>query len=278
MQQHQQPVKRREFPKNRHGDRPSLEQAIRDGDFGDMGDMEAGEIDEDEDNFVKRLEGNKNNKNSQPPPQQPKGPRPGARDRRKARDTSTSVNGDHASEPPQRRSFQPFKDFKEAPRPSENSSLNRPRSLSPPPERKRRRDERQPSPAPMDSPAAARSTESWRKGKDKGLQNRIQRMFQGPESGSDRNRGGGGSDGSRAASFASGSLLDRIDRGSSSGGGGQSKGASRDPRRYDNRDRNDEEPRRGGSSSSNRRGGDSYVPDRPSGSNGGNPRYKGGYF
>ena len=225
------------------------------GDFGNLGDLEAGEIDEDEDAFEKRLQENKEE------PKQPRGPRPGARDRRKAREGVFKINTDSsvAGEPEPRRTFQPIRTIEDVPVPDDHP-LKRLRSLSrSPPPPSRRREGRQPSPIAMDSPAQAKSAESWKK--NKGLQGRLQ----GGGSGKDSGRGG----------FASGSLLDRIDRGSTSSA--RNAPASRDPRSYDRREQGrddyDDQQRdpRGG-----RRGLDSHVPD--SEPRGGNPRYRGGYF
>lgn len=258
--------------------RPSLEEELRKieedrrrhGEFGDLGDLEAGQIDEDEDAFVKRLDKNKN------APQQPKGPRPGARDRRRARegdsktDTDSSVTGDAGP----KKSFQPFKHFTEPPGVNGNS-LNRPRSLSRSPPRARRREGRQPSPVAMDSPAQARSAEQWKRGR--GLQDRGRSGRQSP-------RGGDGRGG-----FASGSLLDRIDRGTNASSGSNSRApASRDPRNYDSQEQKETrhwEAQASGPEPRKRPNG--YTPDpeinNSSNSNsssrrGGNPHYKGGYF
>lgn len=235
----------------------SLEQERRKtGDFGDLGDLEAGEIDEDVDAFEKRLLANKQQ------PKQPRGPKPGARDRRRARElgsktnTDSSVNGDGEAEP--KKSFQPFTNFKEVP-PPDGSSLNRPRSMShSPPPANRRRDARQASPIAMDSPAQARSAANWKK--NRGLQDRLQ----------SKNMPGRGG-------FASGSLLDRIDRGSASND--RQAPASRDPRDFPRREgpRDDYEGGRRDSRDDRRGGGDSYVPDGQA-RRGGNPRYRGGYF
>lgn len=234
----------------------SLEQERRKtGDFGDLGDLEAGEIDEDEDAFEKRLRDNK----QQPKP--PRGPKPGARDRRRARElgsktnTDSSVNGDGEADP--KKSFQPFKNFKEVPPPN-GTSLNRPRSISRSPPPNRRRDARQPSPIAMDSPAQARSAANWKK--SRGLQDRLQ---------------GGKAPG--RSGFASGSLLDRIDRGSNSNDRQSGPSASRDPRDFDRREGYRDDYEGGYREARDRRGGDSYVPEgQPR--RGGNPRYKGGYF
>ncbi|KAK9899854.1 hypothetical protein P389DRAFT_164944 [Cystobasidium minutum MCA 4210] len=258
--------------------RPSLEHELREleedrrrhGDFGDLGDLEAGEIDEDEDAFVKRLD---KNKNAQQQPTQPKGPRPGARDRRRAREggsktnTDSSVNGD--AEP--KKSFQPFKHFTEPPG-VKGQSLNRPRSLSPP--GTRRREGRQPSPVAMDSPAQARSAANWQK--DRGLKDRVQ-------GGRQPGRGGGGG-------FASGSLLDRIDRGSSNSTSNNARApASRDPRNFDSQAQRQTRPwdaRAAPPEPKRRANGYTPHPEPSTDSNsrnnnnrrGGNPHYKGGYF
>lgn len=268
----QKQAAKKEKPKPASSTRPSLEDVLysleqerrKTGDFGDLGDLEAGEIDEDEDAFEKRLLQNAQE------PKQPRGPRPGARDRRRAREggggsktnTDSSTNGD--KEP--KKSFQPFKNFAEPPA-LNGSSLNRPRSLSrSPPPQSRRRETRQPSPVAMDSPAQAKSAEQWKKGR--GLQDRLQHG---------RGAGRGG--------FASGSLLDRIDRGSNASNDRRAP-ASRDPRNYDDRERNDrgdydERPRdsREVARDSRRDGRDNHVRDgEPASGRGGNPRYRGGYF
>lgn len=242
--------------------RPSLEEDIRHfeqqkqkrtDDFGDMGDLEAGEIDEEAEAFEKRLDRNKNLQSSKPTAAQ----RPGARDRRRARENGSKTNTDSSVARDQNsgKNFQPFKNFVEPPGVN-GTSLNRPRSLSrSPPPAKRRRDARQPSPVPMDSPASSKSVKKWKE--KRAIYGKIQ-----PGKSATANGGGG---------FASGSLLDRIERGTNSSD--SRTPASRDPRNFDDR------PPPTKYTPHAETGTGRYTPHaEPSSRRGGNPHYRGGYF